>query len=310
MSAASLTSGPRIGFIGIGLMGEAMCRRLLARGHGVTVWNREPERVQLVLPFGATAAASPAEVAAATDIVLLCVFDDQAVEDCVLGELGVARVQDLANRLLIDLSTITPASTRDLAARAARQAGLRWIDAPVSGGPAAALEGSLTIMTGGTAEDMAEAAPILDCLGSNVTHMGPLGAGQTAKVLNQAIVGAGFVLMSEVALLAEAAGIDATRLPSCLAGGLADSMLLQNIYPRIHARTFDPPIGYARQLSKDMQAVRAFARDNGCDLPLMEEAAERYAAYVGSGAAMADSTSIIRLYEAEASTPSPRKKNP
>lgn len=308
MSATSLMSEPRIGFIGIGLMGEAMCRRLLARGHAVTVWNREPERLQLVLPFGATAAASPAEVAAASDIVLLCVLDDQAVEDCVLGELGVATAEDLAGRLLIDLSTIAPASTRDLAARAGSRAGLRWIDAPVSGGPAAALEGSLTIMTGGTVEDMAQAAPILNCLGNNVTHMGPLGAGQTAKVLNQAIVGAGFVLMSEVALLAEAAGIDASRLPSCLAGGLADSMLLQKIYPRIHARAFNPPIGYARQLSKDLQAVRTFARDNGCDLPLVEEAAERYAAYVDSGAAMADSTSIIRLYEA--SIPSPRKKNP
>ncbi len=152
-------------------MGEAMCRRLLARGHGVTVWNREPERVQLVLPFGATAAASPAEVAGATDIVLLCVFDDQAVEDCVLGELGVARVQDLANRLLIDLSTITPASTKILPR--ARQ-GRQVCAGSMRRSPAARRQrwrAVSMIMTGGTAEDMAEAAPILDCLGSNVTHM-------------------------------------------------------------------------------------------------------------------------------------------
>jgi 3-hydroxyisobutyrate dehydrogenase len=164
-------------------------------------------------------------------------------------------------------------------------------------------------MTGGTTEDMARAAPVLDCLGSNVTHMGPLGAGQTAKVLNQAIVGVGFVLMSEVAMLAEASGINAAKLPACLAGGFADSVLLQKLYPRIHARAFDPPIGYARQLSKDLQAVHAFAQTSGCDLPLVQEAAAQYAAYVEKGGAMADSASIIVLYETLAAA-SGKKKTP
>lgn len=298
---------PSIGFIGIGLMGEAMTRRLLDRGHTVTVWNREPERLQLVVPHGAVPAASPAEVMAASDIVLLCVLDDKAVEHCVLGEFGVATAPNITGRLLIDLSTIDPASTRKLAARTVRQAGLCWLDAPVSGGPAAARGGSLTIMTGGTAEDMARAAPILACLGNNVTHMGPLGAGQTAKVLNQAIVGVGFVLMSEVALLAEASGIDAAKLPACLAGGFADSVLLQKLYPRIHARAFDPPTGYARQLSKDLQAVHAFAQTSGCDLPLVQEAAARYAAYVERGGAMADSASIILLYKTLAAASGKKK---
>ena len=300
-------SSPRIGFIGIGLMGEAMTRRLLDRGHTVTVWNREPERLQLVVPHGAVAASSPAEVMAASDIVLLCVLDNKAVEHCILGEFGVATAPNITGRLLVDLSTIDPASTRDLAARTVSQAGLCWLDAPVSGGPAAARHGSLTIMTGGTVEDMARAAPILACLGSNVTHMGPLGAGQTAKVLNQAIVGVGFVLMSEVALLAQASGIDAAKLPACLAGGFADSVLLQKLYPRIHDRAFEPPIGYARQLSKDLQAVHAFAQTSGCDLPLVREAAARYAAYVEEGGAMADSASIILLYETLAAASGKKK---
>ncbi|MDM0078086.1 NAD(P)-dependent oxidoreductase [Variovorax sp. J2P1-59] len=295
---------PRIGFIGIGLMGEAMTRRLLDLGHAVTVWNREPERLDLVVPHGAVAAASPAEVAGASDIVLLCVLDRQAVEACVFGPSGVATSAAARDRLLVDMSTIEPAAARALAERAASEAGLRWIDAPVSGGPAAARDGTLTIMAGGAAQDMAQAHDVLAALGAHVTHMGDVGAGQTAKMINQAIVGAGFALMSEVALLAEASGIDAARLPDCLAGGLADSVLLQKLFPRIHARQFDPPIGYARQLLKDLQAVTAFANDVDCELPLVQAATQRYDAYVAGGGALADSASLIRLYESARNTAS------
>jgi 3-hydroxyisobutyrate dehydrogenase len=299
----SAPRAPRIGFIGIGLMGEAMTRRLLDRGFAVTVWNLEPERLDLVVPFGATAAASPADVIAASDVVLLCVLDGKAVEACVFGPSGVASAAaGSQGKLLIDLSTIDPALTRSLAARAAAEAGLDWVDAPVSGGPAAARDGSLAIMAGGSPRALEIALPILDALGANVTPMGPVGAGQTTKLINQAIVGAGFALMTEAALLAEAAGIDAALLPACLAGGFADSALLRKVYPRIHARAFDPPIGYARQLSKDMQAVSAFARDNGCDLPVVRAATERYAAYVEAGGALADSASLIRLYESRRNT--------
>lgn len=290
---------PAIGFIGIGLMGEAMTLRLLEQGYEVTVWNREPERLELVLPHGAVAAQSPAHVAQRCDIVLMCVLDGPAVTECVFGKAGVVRADGCRARLVVDLSTIAPALTRALAKQAADEHGLAWVDAPVSGGPAAAREGTLTIMAGGDAQAVEHAGPVLACLAANLTHMGSTGAGQTAKVLNQAIVGASFVLMTEVALLAEASGISADRLPACLAGGFADSVLLQKLYPRILARAFDPPIGYARQLSKDMQAVDAFAREHGCDLPLVRSAATRYAEYVEQGGAMADSASIVRLYEAE-----------
>ena len=288
---------PRLGFIGIGIMGEAMTRRLLERGWQVTVWNLEPERLDLVTPHGAVAAASPAQVVSASDIVLMCVLDGTAVEQCVFGERGIAASPHTRGKLVIDLSTIDPAATRDMAARAAAQAGLGWIDSPVSGGPAAAHEGSLTIMAGGTLEDFVRGQAVLAELGSNVTHMGPTGAGQTAKIINQAIVGAGYVLMTEAAVLAEAAGIDAARLPECLAGGFADSTLLRKLYPRIQRREFEPPAAYARQLLKDLKAVSAFAREHGCELPLVEEAGARYAAYVDAGNAFADPASLIRLYE-------------
>lgn len=281
-------------------MGEAMTLRLRAQGYGVTVWNREPGRLAAVIAAGASPAATPAQVAERSDIVLLCVLDDAAVAQCTQGPDGLATRPACRARLVIDFSTISPETTRTLAALVSEQAGMQWLDAPVSGGPEAARSGQLTIMVGGRPQDFQQAREVLDALASQVTHMGPSGAGQTAKIINQAIVGAGFVLMSEAALLAEASGIDAAQLPICLQGGFADSTLLQKVYPRIHARAFDPPIGYARQLSKDMDAVAAFAQALECELPLVQAAARRFAQYVAAGAAMADSASIIRLYESEA----------
>ena len=133
--------------------------------------------------------------------------------------------------------------------------------------------------------------------GDFVLLMGPSGAGQTTKMINQAIVGAGYVLMAEALMLAERAGIDAARLPQCLAGGHADSSLLQRLYPQMQARDFEPPRSYARQLLKDMKAVKAFAHDLGLDLEVVEKAAEQYAAFVEQGNEMSDSASVIRLYE-------------
>jgi 3-hydroxyisobutyrate dehydrogenase len=152
-------------------------------------------------------------------------------------------------------------------------------------------------MAGGSDDDLERARPILADLGSNVTPMGPVGAGQTTKIINQAIVGAGYVLMTEAVRLAEAAGIDAARLPSCLAGGFADSALLQSLLPRIHRRDFEPPAAYARQLLKDLKAVDAFAKACECELPLVSAAARRYEQFVSAGNAMQDPASLIRLYE-------------
>src|SRR5919202_4490328 len=124
---------------------------------------------------------------------------------------------------------------------------MRWVDAPVSGGPQAAREGSLTVMAGGEAADVEAVRPLMQDLAANFTHMGPVGAGQTTKIVNQLIVGAGYVLMAEALSLAEAAGIDAASLPQCLAGGHADSSLLRRLYPQMEARAFEPPASYARQ---------------------------------------------------------------
>jgi 3-hydroxyisobutyrate dehydrogenase-like beta-hydroxyacid dehydrogenase len=290
-----------LGFIGLGLMGTAMSLRLLGKGWTVNVWNLEPERVGPVANAGAIAKVSPADVTEASDIVLMCVLNTQAVESCVFGSDGVAQAAS-AGKILIDHSTIDPASSRGFAERLRAETGMAWIDAPVSGGPIAARQGQLTIMAGGDAGHIAVIAALMSDLAANFTHIGPAGAGQAAKMINQAIVGTTYVLMAEALVLAEAAGIDAARLPQCLAGGHADGTLLQQLYPRMQARAFDPPLAYARQLLKDMVAVQDDIRGHGLDLPLIARAIQQHRAYVAQGNDMADPASIVRLYEQKPST--------
>jgi 3-hydroxyisobutyrate dehydrogenase len=284
---------PRIGFVGIGIMGAPMVRRLLAKGWQVSVWNLEPERYAEVP--GATVLDSPAAVRAASDIVIFCVLHGNAVEECCFGPHGLAQAPSGAS-LLVDTSTINPDRTLILAERLKQQTGMGWVDAPISGGPAAAGEGQLTIMMGGAATDVTRAEAVLSDLSTNLTHIGPLGAGQTTKIINQAIVGVGYVLMGEVLALAEAAGIDAVRLPAALAGGMADSTVLKRIYPQQQARDYDPPRGYARQLDKDLKNVLAFIKELGLDLPLVARAAARYHDFA-AGNEMVDGAAVARLYE-------------
>jgi 3-hydroxyisobutyrate dehydrogenase len=287
----------RLGYVGLGLMGTAMCERLLEKDWRLTVWNREPERIAPVVALGAVGAASPAEVAAASDVTLVCVLHTDAVRDCVFGTGGIASAGRLDGRILLDHSTIDPAASRAMAEELRAATGMGWVDAPISGGPPAARSGTMAVMAGGGGADIDRVRPIMRDLAANFTHMGPVGAGQTTKIVNQAIVGTGFVLMAEALALAERAGIDAARLPECLAGGFADSSLLQRIYPQMQQRRFEPPLSYARQLLKDMKAVKEFAHALGLDLAVVEQAAAQYASYVGQGNEMVDSASIVRLYE-------------
>jgi 3-hydroxyisobutyrate dehydrogenase len=291
-----MTAKPTLGFIGLGLMGTAMSLRLLEKGWAVNVWNLEPERMDQMVKAGATGKASPAEVTRDSDIVLMCVLHTDAVEQCVFGQSGVA-VSASKNKILIDHSTIDPVRSREFAERLLAKTGMAWIDAPVSGGPGAARQGTLTVMAGGDAISVGAVETVMSDLAANFTLVGPSGAGQAAKVINQAIVGTTYVLMAEALTLAEAAGIDAAKLPQCLAGGHADGNLLQQLYPRMQARTFDPPLAYARQLLKDMRAVQSEIRGFGLDLPLIELAVEQHRAHVAAGNEMADPASIVRLYE-------------
>lgn len=281
----------RIGFIGIGLMGLPMCRRLLAAGYALTVWNRSLEKCAPLQQAGATVAPNPRALAAAAEVIMLCVADTAAVQDVFL-QLREALRED---QLVIDFSSIDPAATRELAAQAA-QHGACWVDAPVSGGVVGAETGTLVIMAGGEATAVERARPLLAPLSQRVTPMGASGAGQVAKVCNQLIVAANAVLIAEAVALAERAGVDARQLAPALAGGFADSKPFQLLAPRMSERRFEPVQWRVRTLLKDLNTAVQLAAASATATPLAAHAAELMRAHGERGFLDQDLSSLIRLY--------------
>lgn len=290
---------PAIALIGVGLMGLPMALRLLEQGFQVTVRDLVGGRIAPALEAGASAAASPAEAARDADLVLLCVTGAKAVDEAVFGADGVATVAS-PGKLLIDHSTTDTQATREMAARLEAGTGMGWVDAPMSGGPPAAKAGELTIMAGGEAAHLARAGPALAALGGRVTHMGRVGAGQVAKMINQILVLDGFCLIAEALKLAENAGIDAARIPECLAGGYADSAVLRHHYAKMLARDYEPPSGYAKVALKDLDMVHDLAQATGTPTPMTDQAASLYRKLVANGHGELDVVAVLKLYEDEA----------
>ena len=260
-----MSDKPKLGYIGVGLMGKPMVLRLLAAGYAVSVWNRSAEKLKPVLEKGAAAVGSAAEVARAADIVMMCVTDQAAAESVLFGPEGVA-AGGAKGKLVVDFSSIAPASARAYAARLEKQCGMGLVDAPVSGGVSGAEQGTLAIM----------ARPVVAHLSSRFTRMGAAGAGQATKLCNQIIVGCLFPVLAEAIRVAESAGVDAARLPEALKGGFADSLPLQVFGPRIARRAYDPPIGDVATMLKDLENAAAVAREAGVPLPMARSAAELY----------------------------------
>ena len=290
-----MTAKPRIGYVGVGLMGLPMAKRLLSLGYAVKACDIVAERAEAARAAGAEAARSPADAAAAVEFVLLNLPTTDAVEEAVFGERGVASAVR-SPQLVIDFSTIKVDKCKAFAAKLRKTTGAGWIDAPVSGGPPAAAAGALTVMAGGEPAEIARTRPLLADVSGRFTHMGPSGSGMVAKMLNQLIVGCGHAVMAEAVGLAEAAGIDAARLPECLAGGYADSALLQRLYPRIVKRDFAPQ-GYARQLLKDLEMVHELAAGLKAPTPMMGEALSLYRMLVHLGHSELDTAAVLKLYE-------------
>lgn len=287
---------PRLGMVGLGIMGAPIAQRLRDQGYELTVWNLEPEFFDRVKDSGATWAESPAEVWRSSDIVLVCVLGDDAIESVCFGQHGFAKAKEGA-AILIDLSTTSPDATLKLAEKLSDDVGAKWLDAPISGGPQPARAGELTVMVGGDEAVLKRARRVLESVGKNVTHMGALGNGQKTKILNQAIVGANYILMAEILATSKAAGIDPDLLPVCLRGGLADSAILQRIYTQMTAEDFDPPRSYVRQVNKDLKSVAHFVDELGLTLPLLDVAVTQYRRYAEAGHEMEDSASVSRLYQ-------------
>jgi len=291
-----MAAKPALGLIGLGLMGGPFARRLVERGYSVTAYDVDEKRIEQAAAAGAAPGASPAELATASDLVLLFVTDTKSVERAVFGDSGVASGA-ARGKVLIDLSTTEVDATREMAARLERETGMGWVDAPVSGGPPAAAAGTLTVMAGGADEDIARVRPIVPDIAGRFTHMGPVGAGQSAKLINQVLVGSQHALLAEAIRFAENLGLDPFRLPECLAGGYADSVMLQKLLPRMAGRAFEPPAGFARQLLKDLDMVLAMAKQTQTPLPITSEAGTLYRLLISRGHGLSDSTAILKLYD-------------
>jgi len=277
-----MTGKPRLGFIGIGLMGKPMSLRLLAAGYALTVWNRSRDKLAPLTAKGAHAADSPAAVARAADVVMLCVTDQHAAEEVLFGAEGVA-AGGTAGKLVVDFSSIAPAAARAFAERLERECGMGLVDAPVSGGTVGAEQGTLAVMAGGRPEHIERARPIVAHLAQRFTRMGDAGAGQVTKLCNQVIVGCLFPVIAEAVRLAEAAGVDANALPQALKGGFADSLPLQVFGARMAARQFAPPLGAVSIMLKDLENAAAVAKDARVPLPMARTAAELYRLLVAQG---------------------------
>lgn len=274
---------PTLGYVGLGLMGLPMTMNLLKAGHTVHVWNRSVAKVQPALAQGAIACSTPQEVADKADIVLMCLFDTQAVEEVVFGRAGIASGKRF--KTLVDHASIRPDATREFAARLKQECGADWVDAPVSGGVGGASAGTLAIMCGGDEAAVERVRPILAAYSPNVTRMGPAGAGQTTKLCNQMLVGCSIATIAEVVRMAQSAGIDAGLLPKALGGGWADSKPMQTFVPRM-VNGWDKPMATAGTFLKDLETALALARSVDSPTPMTALAAQifRMADALGWGA--------------------------
>jgi 3-hydroxyisobutyrate dehydrogenase-like beta-hydroxyacid dehydrogenase len=294
----------RVGFIGLGLLGLPMALRLVACGYSVVGWNREPDRCDALVAAGGSRAESPAEVAEQSDIICLCVLDHAAVDAVVFGPQGIAQAGNSRPRVVVDFSTLAPEQSKEMAKRA-RAFDIEWLDAPVSGGPAAARTGSLTVMVGGSVQALQQARPILEAVAKQSTHVGDSGSGQAMKAINQALVGGTFVLIAEALALTRQLGLDANAVPLCLAGGMADSQALQQVWPRMASEDFDPPTGRAAQLLNDLGYIEAMRLHASPGYPVIEAATAQYRKFVQSGHGDDETVSISRLYANQQSLPIP-----
>ncbi len=284
----------RIGFIGLGLMGQPMAARLLAAGHSLTVWNRTLAKAEALIAKGAVKAETPAALAAATDIVCLNLTDTRAAEAVLFGPDGVAAASGAG--LVVDFSTIPPEVTKALAARLKEANGMDWVDAPVSGGVPGAEAGTLTIMAGGPTAAFERIRPILDAVAGRVTHMGETGSGQATKLVNQIISGCTMAVVAEAVAFAERSGIDAHKLTEALAGGFADSRPFQIFAPRMAASTFDEPLGTTDTMIKDLDVVKSVGADLNARLPLTEMALGVMHASAAKGNGTLDIAAIVEEF--------------
>ena len=294
-------SDHRIGFLGLGTMGAAMAANLARAGFVVTAWNRSPGRAPELDDLGVNRADTPADVARSTDAIVVCVSDTPDVDAVLFGPGGLAEGAR-SGQLVVDCSTISPSATRDFAARLAEH-DVAFVDAPVSGGSEGAQKGTLTIFCGGAAEDVERARPILAAMGKTITHVGPSGAGQAVKAVNQVILAGTYLGVAEGIVLAIKAGLDVTQVVEALGGGAAQSWVLANRSDRMRVNHY--PLGFKVALHrKDLGIALGLAREMGADLPVAELAAEFETDLIARGHDSDDMSALARVIRERSGLPS------
>ncbi|WP_323002535.1 NAD(P)-dependent oxidoreductase [Denitromonas sp.] len=285
----------KIGFIGLGDMGQSMARHLIRAGHELAVWARREAAAEALRGEGAAWCASPAALAARSEVVITMVTASADVEALVLRDDGL--LAGLApGAVHIDMSTIAPGTARQLAARYGER-GIGWLDAPVSGGPAGAREATLAIMVGGDAAILARVRPVLEVLGKRIVHIGAAGAGQVAKACNQMIMVAAIEASAEAMNLAAANGVDVAKVRAALMGGSAGSRVLEVMGERMVSRNFDKGID-ARLHHKDFAILMAEAHALGTPLPVAGVVWQQLNALMARGGARQDTAALLTVLEA------------
>jgi 3-hydroxyisobutyrate dehydrogenase-like beta-hydroxyacid dehydrogenase len=288
----------RIGQIGLGYMGASLAERLRDLGKTAIGHDIDAERMAAAAEAGVTCLDSAAAVTREVDVVVVCVTSTDCVEQAVFGPGGVAEA-GAAGKVLIDISTTVAEATRDMATRLKQQTGMDWIDAPVSGGPPAAGSGALTVMAGGDAAVFDSLSPLWDDLTAKATLMGPIGAGQVTKMINQVLCLTLYPILAEALKLGENAGVEVARIPEALGAGYAGSNLLQAMFPRMVARQYTPPAAFARQLLKDLDMVYDLAKATQTPTPMTDQARTLYRLLIARGHGEEDPISLLKFYDEE-----------
>ncbi len=284
-----------VSVVGNGIMGTSIAGRLIEAGHAVTVFDIDPEKMDVLVKIGARAADTAAAAAEASGFIITSLNTAAIVRSAVFGETGIAAGGG-AGKMLIDMSSIDPVATREMAAELREKVGMAWVDCPLSGGAPKAKTGQLTVMAGGSAEDVEKARAVMDTLCANYTHMGPNGAGQTTKLVNQVLCALGFQAVAEAVRLAEAGGVEAARIPAALAGGRADSNILQEFGPKMAARDYSPT-GRIDNMLKDLESVQSFAAAERLPLPLTGAITELHRLFVAAGIGAEDTAATMKYFE-------------
>jgi len=286
---------PKVGIIGLGVMGGGICQRLLDCQIPLTGLDISPERVAFFNEKGLQPASTPSQVVANSDFVILSLNHSDIVENVVFGPEGVAEAGS-SEKMIIDMSSIDPERTRDMAEKLRDQTGMAWVDAPLSGGVPAVATGNLAVFAGGLVEDYEKSREVMAHLAVNYTHMGPQGAGQTTKLINQVLCACNFAVVAEATWLALKGGVAADRIPAALAGGRADSSIMQEYMAKIAAKDLSPT-GRLDNMLKDLRMVQSFADKAEAVMPITGLVTEIHRQLCANGWGSEDNAAILQFFE-------------